>query len=352
MSGPLQSQLHAALHDQHHVISPYCLNAAMLGLTLGLTPEAHAELNTLQGFHLSPADAETVLARITAGESNRTVHTALAVFLASDRQVEHDFAARFGKVGELRLLNFADHSEHARRAINDWVYQHTAEMIPDLLDASTVTSGTSLVLVAAVALKAKWATTFDAANTIEKGVWRGTPDSRSTVPLMRRTGKYKLTEDDDWSMLELPYANDDLAMHVFLPHDHVVAIPPVNTQRTLRLALTTTRPRVVKVTLPRFRQEFSVDMLGTFKKAGANALLAPGAADGIAPGLGCISNIIHRVVVDVDEEGTTAAAATAVVASRGMAPPKPAFTADRPFYYEIRRTSTDAALFTGLLVDP
>jgi serpin B len=182
---------------------------------------------------------------------------------------------------------------------------------------------------------------------------------------MHRQESYRLVEDRDLQAIELPYAGGALAMVVVLPskRDGLPAL-----EKTLDGArldgvlrkLDALPSREVEVYLPRFRVEASFRLEGVLEQLGVRHAFDRQQADfsGITadPAGLAIGAVIHRAFVEVNEEGTEAAAATAVVTFRGAAfakpPPTPVFRADHPFLFFLRDRRSDLVLFLGRLLDP
>lgn len=256
----------------------------------------------------------------------------------------------------LNEVDFAD-TENARNVINKWVAEKTREKIKDLIKPGVLTRLTRLVLTNAIYFKGKWQVEFDKKDT------RDTPFHTSarntvTVPMMYLEEKFKYYRNDSLQILELGYKGDDLSMVVLLPKE-VEGVKKIEKElsfENLEKWLEKLREQELKVYLPRFTftSEFSL----------ANVLSAMGMKDAFflppADFSGMtgtkelyISAVIHKAFVEVNEEGTEAAAATAVVMmTTSMRSPLPIFRADHPFIFMIKDNQTGSILFMGKVVDP
>jgi serpin B len=177
--------------------------------------------------------------------------------------------------------------------------------------------------------------------------------------LMHRTGSYKYLDGGDFQALELPYVNKELSMLVFLPKqaNGLAEFEKTLTAEKLQGWQNQLREREVRVYLPRFKMtaEFklnealqSLGMSDAFNRARSNLSGITNAEQLY------ISAVIHKAFVDVNEEGTEAAAATAIVVkpTSAVVDPSPTFRADRPFFFAIRDNRSGSILFAGRLVEP
>ena len=257
----------------------------------------------------------------------------------------------------LREVDFASATEAARKTINAWVEEETQDRIEDLIPPGVLDALTQLVLTNAIYFKGTWASQFSREATREEPFTLPDGD-RVTVSMMRRTGEYRYAESEALQVLELPYAGDDLSMVVLLPRK-VGGLSDLErrlTPENLHGWLAGLRSRRVQVSLPRFT------LASGFRLA--EALRALGMADAFTPGRAdfsgmngrrdlYISAVLHKAFVEVNEEGTEAAAATAVVMVKSAAPSPPVvFRADHPFLFLIRERPSGSILFLGRLLNP
>lgn len=268
-------------------------------------------------------------------------------------QLERHFGAA------LEQVDYRHDPEGARRLINGWVEEQTARKIRDLLAPGSVNADTRLTLVNAVYFLGAWARPFPKEATADAPFHRE-QGGDVTVPFMRMTGRFGYLEQDGVQVVSLPYRGTTMEMVVILP----VAGTPLSTIEAQldadRLAtwLSSPMPTKVAITLPRLHLETSFDLAKALAALGMPTAFTHRAdfsgmtTDG-TPLL--ISRVVHKAHLDVDEEGTEAAAATAVVmeATSAMRPEQPKdFRADRPFILAIRHKASGAILFLGRVADP
>lgn len=256
-------------------------------------------------------------------------------------------------------VDYKANAEGARATINAWVEKETKEKIKDLLPRGSVTGLTRLVLTNAIYFKGDWQEKFKKEQT--KDLPFTTADGKKTdAPLMHRVGRYLYAETDDYQVLDLPYAGNRVSMTVVLPRkpDGLPAAEKELTGEKLAAVLKGLRPeKEVHVHLPKFKVEKSFTLNRPLKALGMKSAFAGADFSGMHTGGEQldISAVIHKAFVDVNEEGTEAAAATGVVieATSAAPPPKPKyFRADRPFLYLIRDQKTGSVLFLGRLSEP
>ncbi len=277
-------------------------------------------------------------------------------------QAGHAFRAEFLKLlrddyrAPLGSVDFRH--DAARVAINQWVAESTEQKIKELLK-SPIPTDTKLVITNAVYFKAHWTDEFGAAATREQPFFAG-GGKQVKVPLMQRTGYVALARLDGAMMAELPYGDGRLAMDVVLPNarDGLARVEDAYAKGAFGAwvaALSSTR---VQLSLPRFRTSSSFELAEPLRALGmARAFQLPDADFSGIDGTHelFIGSVVHEAFVDVDEHGTEAAAATAVMMRAGAAMPtdKPVvFRADHPFLFFIRDTQSGALLFAGRLADP
>lgn len=255
----------------------------------------------------------------------------------------------------LRLLDFAGDPEAARGIINDWVRQQTEGRIRDLLPPGAIDILTRLVLTNAIYFNAAWAEQFDPRETRD-GTFHLLDGSHVTVPMMRRTANYGYAAGEGFQAVELPYDGEELAMVILLPdagrfEEFENSLDAGRGQEILSgLAY-----QQVALTMPRFRVESDFSLADTLAAMGMSAAFEPGRADfsGMDGSRNLyISRILHKAFVAVDESGTEAAAATAVVIGLTGLRSQVAVTVDRPFIFLIRDLQTGTILFVGRVINP
>ncbi|MFO0957367.1 MAG: serpin family protein [Isosphaeraceae bacterium] len=260
----------------------------------------------------------------------------------------------------LHPADFAGDAGGSADRINAWVAEQTRDKIRNLVGPGSITPLTRLVLTDALYFLGNWLRPFDDKFTHD-GPFHLAGGTDATVRMMNQLGRFRLFEADDLQVLELPYKDNVLAMWIALPReaDGLGKLEASLTPERLASWQAGLKDSRVQVTLPRFRMEVASGLVPALKGLGMTAPFHDREADfsgiGGRPHEYFLSDVLHKVFVDVNERGTEAAAATAVVVGvRSAAPTDPPkqFRADRPFLFLIRHNPTGAALFLGRVADP
>lgn len=261
---------------------------------------------------------------------------------------------------EIASVDYIANVEKAREEINKWVEQQTNDKIKDLIPAGMLGSDTRLTLVNAIYFKSVWQEKFKKEDTFT-GSFFPSQKEEMKVEMMCQEGDFKFVESKDLAcqILEMPYLGNKLSMVIFLPVeiDGLAKLENRITYVTLQQSLSLLDGSMgeVEVILPKFKLTQQFDLNDVLAKMGVEEMFIPGKADlsGISSEPLCVSKIVHKAFVEVDEEGTEAAAATAIgVALMSMPLPKPMFKADHPFLFIIRQNESGAILFLGRLMKP
>ena len=250
--------------------------------------------------------------------------------------------------------DFAGAPEQQRLAINDWVEENTNERIVDLLPSNSIDESVALVLVNTIYFKGSWLDEFDPANTRDEVFHSAGGDV--TVAMMNGHAE-QYAEGDGYQALELPYIAPAVRMLFILPQAGRFEEIESGLDRAFFDQVRADVSRwSVTLKVPKFSFETSFGLTSALQAMGVQQLFQPGVADlsGIAGGPGdlYVSDTFHSTFVAVDEQGTEAAAATAVVTSGTSAPPPADFFLDRPFLFAIVDDPTGQVLFVGRVMQP
>ena len=348
-------------------LSPFSIRVALAMCAVGARGETRRVLADLIGAPESVEEQNRQYARLLQsvnGEGNRPFQlvTANALWGQQGYHFKADFQEAIADFydGALHEVNFQTQPDEAVRAINAWVSSKTREKIRGLVKRDFITNDTRLVLTNAIYFKGRWEKVFEEADTRDED-WHG-PKVTQKVPLMHRSGGYLYYHGGTLQALDLPYQGRQLSMLVVLPrkHDGLAALEGQWAAGDVYRQVTDglDHEEAVLVWLPRFKLETEFRLKPVL--CGLYAELAfSDEADfsGIGEEPLKISEVVHKAFVEVNEEGTEAAAATAVgvvlCAGVGGPPPRPViFRADHPFLFFIRDRKTNAVLFSGRVLDP
>ncbi|XP_068956320.1 serpin B6-like isoform X2 [Petaurus breviceps papuanus] len=257
-------------------------------------------------------------------------------------------------------LDFANAPEEARKHINKWVEGNTEGKIANLLAKDSINSTTVLALVNAIYFKGKWEKQFDECKTTEM-MFKISKEKQKPVQMMFQKSTFSMTYIGEvfTKILVLPYVGGQM--------DMVILLPDENTDlKTLEKGLTSEKladwlnPEMmdeteVEVFLPRFKLEKSLNMENILRKLGMSDAFDVSMAD--FSGMSArkdlsLSKVIHKAFVEVNEEGTEAACATAALMMKRCARMTPRFMVNLPFLFIIRDKASKNILFLGKVISP
>ncbi|MCD4653006.1 serpin family protein [bacterium] len=342
-------------------ISPYSISSALAMTWAGARGDTAREMDAVLRFDMKMFDAHEGFFHLNKGfESVKAVEMSIANSLwpAQKFILEKTYLQLMKeKYGvEVTAMNYATATEESRQQINAWVETETREKIQNLITPGALDPATMLVLVNAIYFKGDWAAQFDPEKTID-GPFTTVNGDQQTVPLMRQKKEFRYAETENVKLLEMPYTGDRLAMTLILPRNtkSLESIEKILTPEKLAGWLKQMHKVKVDVTLPKFKMEWgSTDISQALKTMGMNRAFS-GKADftGITKVGGIyISMVLHKTFIEVNEEGSEAAAATAVIMRKTSMPRRLEFKADHPFIFMIRDTETGAILFLGRVLTP
>ncbi|XXY71546.1 serpin family protein [Sorangium sp. So ce291] len=346
--------------------SPYSMSSALAMTYAGARGATETEMAgalrfTLPQERLHPAfnALDLALARRGQGAEGKDGEGfRLKVANALWGQVGSSFAPSFLDVlaesygAGLRVVDFAQAPDEARGIINGWVAERTEDRIKDILPEGAIQPATRLVLTNAVYFNAAWQFPFDEEDTAP-GDFTLVDGTTVSVPMMNGSAQLGYGEGDGYEALELPYDGGELSMVLVLPEEGGELEAGLDRER-LEGVIGSLGTRSVTMTLPKFKFESTLDLVPQLVELGM-PIAFTGRADfsGIDGQGGLfISDVLHKAFVSVDEAGTEAAAATAVVIGETSAPEPATIRFDRPFLFFIRDIETGAVLFVGRVMNP
>ena len=334
-------------------ISPLSISIALTMTyngAVGETERAMAEVLEIDALDLSTINNSNKALRTSLENPDPKVEISIANSIWSRQGVDFnpDFLERnrefFG--AEIASLDFS--SPQATAIINEWVDTNTngkIEKIVDRIDPQTL-----LFLINAIYFKGNWQDEFDKALT-RPGTFHLATGSEKQVQMMRREGEYPYFRGENFEATSLPYGDGRLGMYIFLPsRDSNLNkfLGDLNAENWEGW-ISQLQDRRHELMLPRFKLEYEVRLNDTLEALGMGIAFGGGADfSGMGPSL-FISEVRHKTFVEVNEEGTEAAAVTAVVGVKSL---PPAFRVDRPFFFAIYDAETETILFMGTVTEP
>jgi serpin B len=346
-------------------VSPFSIETALAMTAAGAKGDT---LKQMQSVLRLPADADDRFGKLLGTINPAGVKqpyelaTANAIWAQKGMPWREEFINRVAGpyASAFKQVDFRTAPDEARKECNAWVEKKTHEKIKNILNKGDVQTSTRMLLANAIYFKGTWTTPFVKAATADAPFFLA-DGSKATVPLMYHSGHYSYAETSDAQAVSLPYKGNDLSMLVLLPRkpDGIGKLQDSLTGASLAEWTGKLKPEpAVRVYLPRFKAETRYELGKTLAAMGMPDAFDANKADfsGMQSGPEklCIGFVIHKAFVDVNEEGTEAAAATVVgvrTASAVMSTPK-VFRADHPFLFAIVHNATKTALFLGRMSDP
>ena len=340
--------------------SPYSLSSALDMTYEGARGKTAEEMRAV--LHLSGDDVarraaiSEFIEGINAPEKSHEISVANALWAQNAYPFLPDYLEIVTNVyfAEAKNMDFAADPEGSRLTINNWVSEKTKDRIRNLLPRNSIDEMTSLVLTNAVYFKGKWFRRFDKKMTQKLDFWLA-PDKSAQADMMFQSGQYRYMKDDKVQMVELPYEGNDLSMIVVLPESKDMRAfgMELNIDAFQKWSKKLNFKKVLLI-LPRFKVATDYKMKDDFVALGMRSAFADADFSGMTGKRDLsISEIFHKAWIDVNEEGTEAAAATAVVMTRGEESSDfQEFKADHPFIFFIRERKTGHILFMGRVSDP
>jgi len=341
--------------------SPYSISSALAITYEGARGTTADEIGAV--LHLPTNDTlrregfAALNAALNRGSGNYTLRTANALWAEETYSFLPDYidvAARWYGAN-VTNLDFIENPEGSRETINRWVEERTEDRIRDLLPPNSIDPLTRLVITNAIYFKGTWVEEFDANETREEE-FRVGPNEMVLAPMMHGDAAYPYAETETLQVLEMPYAHESgngLAMLVLLPkEDSLTAAEEALDAERLAGLRESLIAQNVRISFPKFTLDVGYSLPPALAAMGMPTAFADDAAD--LSGMDgtkdlFITGVFHTAFIDVNEEGTEAAAATGVIAGRGVTP---VFRADHPFVFLIVEKDSGAILFMGRVVNP
>ena len=344
--------------------SPYSISTALAMTYEGARGKTAEEMQSV--FHF-PTDSNTrrssfaaIHNQLNKPDSKYKLNIANALWAQNDYKFLNDYLTTLQQyyAGKATNVDFKNSTEEARQTINKWVESKTNDKIKDLFPQGSLNDMTRLVLTNAIYFKGTWIKQFEKSQTRDED-FRISSTNTIKVPMMRRTdknAKFNYTETDNLQILEMPYEGDKLSMMILLPKDdnlssleNSLSLEKINDWRSKL------REQRVDVFMPKFTFDTKYFMNETLAKMGMPTAFT---YDADLSGMDGTQNlyiqkVIHQAFVDVNEEGTEAAAGSGVsIGLKSAMPQQIVFRADHPFIFAIQDKDNGNILFLGRVSNP
>ncbi len=338
--------------------SPYSISTAMAMTYEGARGQTAKEIQSV--FHFPEESIRRpgfarLYNEINKKDKEYQLSTANTLWAQEDYKFLDEYFSTIKRYydGDVTNLDFIKETEKSRVTINKWVEDKTKNKIKDLIPQGAIDGYTRLVLTNAIYFKGDWVLQFDKKKTREAD-FKVSPEKTVKVQMMSLTGdkaKFNYAETEELQILEMPYEGDELSMLVILPRENLESID-INNEKLNELRGMLSE-RKISVYMPKFKFETKYFMEKDLIEMGMPTAFSMGAdLSGMTGNMDLfIDKVIHQAFVEVNEEGTEAAAATAVIVALKSSI-SDYFMADHPFMFIIQQKDTGNILFMGRVVDP
>lgn len=350
-------------HDKNVFISPLSISVALSMTLNGAGGATKESMTKTLGFTNIPLDAinqdnAVIMQSLIGSDSKVKVSIANSLWMRKGVNFKKDFLSRTRKSYNAEITTLDFNSPGSPNRVNKWVSKATRGKIDKIVNAENFRNSV-LMLVNAIYFNGKWTEPFEKTSTVDQEFHLS--DGVKTVKMMHQGGEYLYSETPDFQAVRLPYGDERYSMYIFLPSENTgldAFLSKLDAGNWNKLTSAMTK-RDGSIALPRFKIEYEVELNSVLESLGMGNAFSESAADfsgmsDIKPLY--ISDVIHKSYLDVNEEGTEAAAATAVVMAPGCAPMAPTqrfnMIVDRPFFSVIYDNETKTILFMGAVVEP
>jgi len=348
--------------DGNMFYSPYSISAALAMTYEGAEGQTADEIKSVFHFpedNILRPNFAAIYNDINKENKDYELNTGNALWVQKDYSFLQEYIGRVENYygGKAAMLDFVEETEKSRQTINSFIEKQTMDKIKDLIPKGYLDEMTRLVLTNAIYFKGIWEWEFDKADTRD-GIFRISPTNTVEIPMMSMNpedAKFNYAETEDLQILELPYKGDKISMLILLPTENLDAIESTLTAEKLNEYKSQMKEtKMDSISLPKFEFDTKYFMKNILISLGMPIAFSDDADFSGMTGKKdlYISNVIHQAYVGVDEEGTEAAAATAVIMKELSVMPVNIFRADHPFIFIIQEKETGNILFLGRVVDP
>ena len=348
--------------DDNVFFSPYSVFVALAMTYEGARGDTAEQMKDVLGFEQNDEISLCSFGRIynlLNIDAEYTLNTANALWTEKDYPFLEEYLSFIDNyyMGKATDVDFTN-PKNAADIINKWVEENTGGKIEDMLSSDDISPGTVLILSNAIYFKGSWLTQFNVEDTKDRD-FEMTPNNKIQVPTMVLKDSKELfnyTETEDLQILELPYNGNAVSMIILLPKENDITI--VNqkfTSENLATWMDSMYPTVVDIYLPKFTFKTDYNLKNMLIDIGLDIAFSSNADFSGMNGYGglFIEKVLHKAFVEINEEGTEAAAATTVhVMESAMPEPSEIFNADHPFTFLIQHKETGTILFMGSVSNP
>ena len=341
--------------------SPTSMLVAFSLLYEGANENTADEIKKVFGLESDPIirhnSTAHLMSSINQDDQYATLNVANALWVADSFEPYDKYlsVSRETYLASVEKVIFGGGDPPAVKIINDWAAENTNNKIPEVILKGDVNDLTAMVITNAIYFKGTWLTQFQEEDTEESDFWTSNTDS-VRADLMKQEGRFDYMQSDGVKVLKMPYEGDRLSMLVVLPEDRdgIDSLEESLSSELIKKWQQELYSGEIKVVMPKFTTKTSYDLIPLLKNLGMLDVFNPGGADlkniGSSAANLFVSTASHDAFVDVNEEGTEAAAVTTIIDQ--FMSESPRFIADHPFLFIIQDDESGTILFMGKLSDP
>ena len=341
--------------------SPYSISAALAMTYEGAKGQTAAEMKSV--FHFPESSIlrpnfAAIYNKINKKDKPYKLSTGNALWAQQDYKFLDEYLSTVEKYygGKAANVDFVKETEKSRQTINTFIEEQTNSKIKDLIPQGVLDASTVLVLTNAIYFKGTWTWEFDKSDTSEQD-FKVTPNNFVKTPMMymkNEKAKFNYADVGDLQILELPYKGEEISMLILLPTENLDAIESsLTAEKLTEWKSQIKEDKLDAIYLPKFEFDTKYFMKETLSKMGMPSAFGNADFSGMDGTKSLfIDAVIHQAFIKVDEEGTEAAAATAVIMTKSAVMQRKIFKADHPFIFIIQEKETGNILFMGRVNDP
>ncbi|MEN3044797.1 MAG: serpin family protein [Candidatus Hydrothermales bacterium] len=347
--------------EENVFFSPFSIASAFLIVYEGARENTKREIENVFGFpeeNIRRPNFARIFNEINRKDKKYTLYTANALWIQKNYKILKEYKETIKKyyISQIENLDFVKDAEKSRQTINSWVFNKTKGKIKDLIPRGGISYSTKAVITNAVYFKGNWFKKFDEKNTREEDFYI-TKENKIKVQMMRMEKEmFKYFEDDKLQALEIPYEGEEIFIVIFLPKlSDINSIDEYLNYEKFKEIKEKMKIEEVDIYLPKFKTETNYLLKSTLFEMGIKDAFSEINADfsGISGKRDLfISDAYHKAFVEINEEGTEAAAATGIVMEKTAIRERKIFKVDRPFVFLIYNKKIQSILFFGRIINP
>jgi serpin B len=348
--------------DENVFISPYSIFVALSMTYEGARGDTADQMENVLGFEQNNEVSLCSFGRIynlLNIDAEYTLNTANALWTKKDYPFLEEYLGFIDNyyMGKAKDIDFTKPAE-AAEIINKWVEVNTGGKIEDMLSSGDINPGTVLILSNAIYFRGSWLTQFNKDDTVDRDFIKSTGEiiQAPTMVLTNSEGTFNYTETEELQILELPYKGDDVSMVIILPKKNNITIAKQQINKeNMSTWMGSMRPKNLDIYLPKFKFKTEYNLKNILIDMGLDIAFSSNADFSGMNGYGglFIEKVLHKGFIEVNEEGSEAAAATTVhMLETAIPEPPKVFNADHPFIFLIRHKETGTILFMGTMENP